>query len=316
MKTIICALVLASIPALAAAAERPDWAFGPPAQPGQAAPTPAVDDGKPRQVPGSGKTYTQTQLEDPANPPDWFPDEHPPMPAVVAHGKPGTAVRACVTCHVGNGHGHPENSRLPGATAAYLARQLIEFKSGARAGTAPINMINIAKGMTDEEIRASADYFAGLKLLSWTRVVETDTVPKFFFGRGNMRLPVAEGGSEPIGHRIVELPEDSARVALRDPHSGFIAYVPVGSVAKGEALVTTGGGKTIPCAICHGQTLKGLGDVPGISGRSPSNVARQLYYIQTGERGGPTVALMKAVVEKLSGDDVLAISAYLASREP
>ena len=93
--------------------------------------------------------------------------------------------------------------------------------------------------------------------------------------------------------------------------------MPPGSLAKGKALVETGGGgKTIPCAICHGVGLRGLGDVPGIAGRSPGSIARQIYYIQTGERDGPMVALMKAVVDKLNGDDALAISAYVASMEP
>ena len=56
--------------------------------------------------------------------------------------------------------------------------------------------------------------------------------------------------------------------------------------------------------------------MPGIAGRSSLNIARQLYYFQTGERGGPSAALMKAPVEKLDGDDVLAISAYVASLAP
>jgi cytochrome c553 len=110
---------------------------------------------------------------------------------------------------------------------------------------------------------------------------------------------------------------DKEQVELRSPRASFVSYVPVGSVAKGEALVTTGGGgKTLPCAICHGVGLKGLGDVPNIAGRSPGNVARQIYYFQTGDRGGASAALMKGVVEKLTADDVIAISAYVASLEP
>jgi cytochrome c553 len=100
-----------------------------------------------------------------------------------------------------------------------------------------------------------------------------------------------------------------------DPRSGFVSYVPTGSLAKGEALVATGGGTTLPCAICHGADLKGIGDVPGIAGRSPENIARELYFFQTGLRGGASAALMKAVAEKLSAD-ILAISAYVASPEP
>jgi cytochrome c553 len=311
MKRLSCFLLLALLPLAvpAAAAERPEWAFGP-EQPNPRQP----DDGVLKQAPGSTKFYTQAQIDDPMNPPDWFPDEHPPMPRVVARGN-GTTVRACIGCHLSNGHGHPENSRLPGATAAYLARQLADFRSGARAGVAA-TMINIAKGMTEDEIRDASEYFAGLKVMRWTRVVEAEVVPKTYF-RGNRRLPLAEGGSEPIGNRIIEVPEDPARNALRDPHSGNISYVPVGSLARGEALVAMGGvGKTIACAICHGPALKGLGDVPGIAGQSPLTMARQLHYMQTGERNGAMAALMKAVVAKLSADDILAISAYVAAREP
>jgi cytochrome c553 len=314
MRNLCWVVLLAILPAAAAAAERPDWAFGPTTRP-PAEPRPA-DDSKVMQVPGSSRTYTLKQLEDSRNPPDWFPDEHPPMPSVVAHGR-APDVRACITCHVGNGHGHPENSRLPGGTAAYLARQLRDFRSGARAGEAPVNMIKIAKALTDDEIKEAAGYFAGLKTLRWTRVVESDTVPRTYFGRGNMRLPLAGGGTEPIGKRIVEIPEDPSRVALRDPHSGFISYAPVGSIARGKELVATGGaGKTVPCAICHGPALKGIGDVPGIAGRSALNIARQLYYFRHGERNGALAGLMKLPVEKLDADDMLAISAYVTSLEP
>jgi cytochrome c553 len=306
-------LLLALFPTLATAAERPGWAFGPERTGEAVARKP--DDGVLKQAPGSARQYTQAQIDDPMHPPDWFPDEHPEMPRVVAHGN-GTTVRACIGCHLASGHGHPENSRLPGSSAGYLARQLMDFRSGARAGATAKIMIGIAKGMTEDEIRESSDYFAGLPVRRWTRVVETETVPKTWY-RGNRLLPLGEGGTEPIGNRIIEVPEDPARNALRDPHSGNISYVPPGSLAKGEALVASGGaGKTIACAICHGLALRGLGDVPGIAGQSPITIARQLYDMQSGDRRGAVAALMKAVVDKLDADDILAISAYVASREP
>ena len=72
-------------------------------------------------------------------------------------------------------------------------------------------------------------------------MVETDTVPKTYFkGTAGCNLP--DGGTEPIGNRIIELPEDGERFEHRDPHSGFVSYVPTGTLAKGEALVSTGGG--------------------------------------------------------------------------
>jgi cytochrome c553 len=313
MRTLIGVLAVAiSLPALALAAERPDWAFPP--TPQQTIATAAIVD-KPLRVPGSTMAYTMAQINDQMAPPDWFPDEHPPMPTIVAHGN-GTTVRACIGCHLPQGLGHPENSRLAGSTAAYLARQLADFKSGARGGEGAGNMTKFSKLITDEEVRAASDYFASLKPTPWTQVVEADTVPKTYF-EGTRRLQTDDGGTEPIGNRIIEVPKDKELVERRDPHASFVSYVPVGSVAKGEALVTNGGnGKTLPCAICHGAGLKGLADVPNIAGRSPGQIAREIYYIQTGDRGGPSATLMKPVVENLTGDDVLAIAAYVASLQP
>jgi cytochrome c553 len=122
---------------------------------------------------------------------------------------------------------------------------------------------------------------------------------------------------EPIGQRIIEMPEDLERTELRDATSGFVAYVPPGSLAKGEALVARGaGGRTIACAICHGPELKGLGHVPALAGRSPSYIVRQLWDIKYGLRTGPWAELMKAVVAQLSEEDMVAIAAYTASRMP
>jgi cytochrome c553 len=91
--------------------------------------------------------------------------------------------------------------------------------------------------------------------------------------------------------------------------------VPVGSIQKGEALAAKGG-KTTQCAVCHGADLKGLGPVPGIAGRSPSYLVRQMYDMQQGARNGPWTQLMKPVVANLSDEDLLDIAAYTASLKP
>lgn len=177
------------------------------------------------------------------------------------------------------------------------------------------HMILAAKAVTPDEVEAAADYFSQLKLTKWIRVVETDTVPKTRIERG-MLIPEAEG-KEPIGSRIIEVPVDYEQTELRNPESGFIAYVPKGSLEKGEALVRTGAdGKTIACTICHGGNLHGLANIPGIAGRSPSQMTRQLIDFRDGARNGPGAALMKLPVAKLSDDDIVAITAYLASQEP
>jgi len=124
-------------------------------------------------------------------------------------------------------------------------------------------------------------------------------------------------GMEPLGMRIMETPENVEHAeVLRDPYSGFIAYVPVGSVAKGEELVTTGAGKTIQCNICHGPGLNGLGFVPGIAGRSPTYAVRQMYDMREGTRRGASAALMQPVVANLTTEDMISIAAYVASLPP
>jgi cytochrome c553 len=95
-----------------------------------------------------------------------------------------------------------------------------------------------------------------------------------------------------------------------------VVYVPTGSIKKGEALVTNGAGKTTQCGLCHGADLKGLGPVPGIAGRSPSYMVRQLNDMQQGARKGTWTQLMKPVVAKLTDDDFIAIAAYTSSRKP
>jgi cytochrome c553 len=116
--------------------------------------------------------------------------------------------------------------------------------------------------------------------------------------------------------RIIETPENpEATEVLRNPRSGFIAYAPVGSIKKGEALVRAGGnGKTVACGACHGADLLGMGPVPGIAGRSPSYLGRQLYDMQAGTRNGEWTQLMKPVVAKLTAEDMVNILAYVSSR--
>jgi cytochrome c553 len=294
-------------PLVAHGAERPDWAFTVPdkVQP------PTKDDDQPRTLPGSSASYTQKQIDDLKNPPDWFPDMHPPMPPVVAR---GTATFACGSCHLPTGTGHDESAYLAGLPQTYIVQQLADFKSGARKGYG--DMPEIAQALSDADVQAAAAYFASLPARPWVRVVETDTVPKTYVNSNSMRVALPGGGTEPIGSRVVELPEDEAAAVARDPRSGFVAYVPTGSIARGKTLVTTGGGETTACVICHASTLKGLGTTPPLAGRHANYLVRQLYSFQDGSRAGPSVALMHNVVQRLTDDDMVAIAAYVASLQP
>ena len=285
--------------------ERLGWAF-----PVIAKVLPPRQEGE-RQVPGSTKTYTTAQIDDLLNPPDWFPDEDAPRPASVMKGK--GVVFACGACHLMSGHGHPESADLRALTATYIMEQMADYKSGVRKD-ASARMNAIAQGLSDADTRESAEWFAGLKPEPWTRVVEAAMVPKSYVGPGRMRFSLPEGGMEPIGNRIITLPEDPARAGSRDPHSGFVAYVPPGSIAKGKALVAGGNGKTVNCSICHGDNFQGLANIPRLAGIHPVYIFRQLYIFKNGDRNGIGAQLMKKTVANLTEDDMLNISAYMASQ--
>ncbi|MBA4267724.1 MAG: cytochrome c4, partial [Comamonadaceae bacterium] len=74
----------------------------------------------------------------------------------------GRDVAACAGCHSPTGSGIPSQyPRLAGQHAEYTLDQMNQFRSGARKNSA--QMTKIAAYMTDEEIRAVADYIAGLR---------------------------------------------------------------------------------------------------------------------------------------------------------
>ena len=320
---VTCALALAVSAGTMFAADPPPWAYGfeGPPQPGATAPPPgpANTDQTPRSLAGAKGQFPRAQIANRFGPADWFPEDHPTMPDVVAHGKQ-PQVWACGLCHYPNGKGRAENAGVNGLSTEYFIHTMHDFRDGNRKSADPRKnntnlMMQFAKNMTDDEIKAAAEYFGAMKWTPWIKVVETKTAPKT---KPNNGLFLIEGKEmEPLGDRIVETPVDAeATEVLRNPHSGFTAYVPVGAVKKGEALVTKGGGKTIACANCHGADLKGLGPVPGLAGRSPSYLMRQMYDMQQCFRKGTWTELMKPVVAKLTADDMMNIVAYTASLAP
>jgi cytochrome c553 len=345
MRTLVVSLVIIASAAVYAqsatsqrghpvGAEFPLWAYGvtePPPPAGSAPPAaPAArgagnrGGGAPdetlHRVPGSTQQFTRAQIANAYGPADWFPGDHPQMPAIVAKGDQARNIAACSLCHMPNGKGRPENAPVSGYPVEYFVKTMMDFKNDLRksADSRKANtnrMIAFAKAMTDEEIRDAATYFAAMPWTQWIRVVEVKAVPKTRI-QGGMFLRLEGPDTEAIGNRIIEAPEHTERTELlRDPRAGFVAYVPVGSIARGQALVTSGErGKTVACGACHGATLQGMGPVPGISGRSPSYLVRQMYDMQSGARRGSWSELMKPVVDKLTAEDLVAIAAYLASR--
>lgn len=292
----------------------PFWAYGIPPGPPPAA-TPAAPDPSMKHLPGNSLSFTRAQISNGFGPADWYPGDHPAMPPIVAKGKE-PAVRACALCHYPNGKGRAENAGVSGLPTAYFIQQMLDFRNDLRnsAESRKANtkaMTAFAKAMTDDEIKQAAEYFGAMKWTPWVKVVESKTAPKTRI-QGGLYLALEGDEKEPLGNRIIEVPVNAeATEILRDPHSGFIAYAPVGSIKKGEALV-----KAKQCALCHGDGLKGLGPLPGLAGRSPSYLMRQMYDMQHGFRKGAWIDLMKPIIANLTDQELLEISAYAAAQTP
>jgi cytochrome c553 len=294
------------------------WAYAIPS-PGQK-PVPTVRATGVLRLPGSDKEYTAAQIFDLFNAADWWTGDHPAMPDIVKYGRKPD-VRACGVCHYPNGKGKPDNAPVSGLPEAYFIQQLLDYRDGTRrsADAKKSNaamMTAMAKAMSDADVKSAAAYFASVKYTPWIRVVEAGSVPTSVLG-GAVFLAVKDGGTEPIGRRILEVPEDAEHFeTYRDPRVGFVAYVPPGSIGKGAALASTGKGTAGACITCHGRELRGMGPVPAIAGRSPSYLARQLHDFRVGARRGAWSDLMSAAVAPLTDDDIVNLVAYAASLAP
>lgn len=280
---------------------------------------------RPLKVEGSSASYSRLEIRNAQNVIDWFPEDTPPMPDIIKYGPAslrGEPGWGCGSCHLPNGKGRPSNASPAGQPVAYIIQQLNDMRDGLRYSADPRkpntpNMIRMARAMTEQEIQEAAKYFAAIPWTPWMRVIEADLIPEMRLDVSNMYITVGTEPTEPLAGRIVETAENFYQANyLRNPRSGWVVYVPVGSLERGENLVTTGAGKTIQCGVCHGQDLMGLADVPGIAGRSPSAMMRTLYDMKMGTRNGPFAQLMQPAIANLTVDDMRDIVAYLASITP
>jgi cytochrome c553 len=268
-----------------------------------------------RHVPGSVEGYTDKQVDDLQHAVDWFPGEHPVMPAVVADGF--GAAKACGFCHLPSGVGRPENSSLAGLPADYIRRQVAAFADGLRRAANPAAkttgyMTATAKAVPAADLAMAAEYYSKLAFVSPVRVVEADAVS---FRPARFVYEKISGAVQPIGDRIIEVPDDFARFELRDPHVGYTAYVPPGSIAAGRVLAMQGGPAGQACGVCHGAGLRG-GIAPPLAGRSPTMIVRQLVAFQAGARANVEAAPMRRVAAGLSMREMVALGAFAGSLKP
>jgi len=324
-----------------ALADMPLWAYGitAPPQPGDTAVPqgwgrrfdPAI--GRDEQlrpvlhVPGSSRAYALVDLSDWGNVVDWFPHEHAPMPDVVQHGSValGEKKRACAFCHRISGGGRPENAPVAGLPVEYFLRQLEDFRSGRRHSTDPRKpnvptMIEIARALSPNEARAAAEYYAMQSGAPRFRIIESDRAPPLEL-RGNLFVAVGRERTEPLTDRIAEVLDGEDDRFYDNPHVGYMAFVPIGSIERGRVLASASSADpqtavltaAQACTACHGSDLHGLGPAPPLAGRSPSYLVRQLYDFKTGARDGSLAPLMRPVVRRLSTPQMTDIAAYIAS---
>ena len=330
MKKIIAALALVPAFALAALADTPvakdiapkmpqpvkgfEWAY------------PVGPQGLPRPDPNATFTatgadpsikLTMRQIGDPFGPPDWFPKEHPPLPAIVAHGeKPH--VQACILCHLPNGNGHPESASVSGLTAQYIIEQMHAFRDGDRQNIRAPAMIEMAYAISEKDLREAADYFARIprSQQKWIRVVEAARAPANHIGAGGARFFDKGTETVPIAPDMIYEIAEGEEVELRNDHVGFVDYVPMGSLAKGRTVAMGNRGQMRTCGSCHGDDYRGHEDAPRLAGRSAYYLIRQLADMRAGYRKGAGPEKMKDIVGKMSDADILNVAAYMASQKP
>jgi cytochrome c553 len=292
-----------------------DWLF--PVIPATSAPS--WDDSKSLSLNDSRVHYTQRQVNDAFNAPDWFPDTHTAMPDIVAHGRKPD-VLACAFCHTATGQGRPENAALAGLSAAYISRQLEEMRSEHRKAVGPdaylpiSNMAKIAARLSDDEIKAAAEYFSKQSLGERVRLVEAERIPcvqRAYW----IYVEKASTCKEDLGVRLFEVAPDVARHELRDETMPYVAYVPRGSIERGRHL-SLDAAPTQACATCHGNTLRGTDIAPPIAGRSPTYLLRQMVAFQNKTREGERAILMQPVMSGMSMRDMIAAAAYAATLKP
>jgi cytochrome c553 len=296
--------------------EVPGWLFPvpPPAAPVAGSP----DDAKPLGIPTSAHTYTIARINNPFQAPDWHPEDHVPLPSIVASGR-APEVFACAFCHTPTGQGRPENASLAGLSADYIREQLEDMRSGTRKAIGPAdylpirNMVLSASHLSDADIAAAAEFFSKQSLSKRVDIVETRKIPKVI--PAGWVYAKAQGDEEELGQRIIEITPDLTRHERRDDRMSYIAYVPTGSVRRGESIALTNDAAR-RCSTCHGADLKGGALGPAIAGRSPTTIARQLFAFRVGTRTGDRARLMEPIVAALNEADVIALAAYVSSLTP
>jgi len=184
----------------------------------------------------------------------------------------------CGACHGATGISPaPTYPNLAGQQPAYIAKQLADFKSGARSD---MMMAPMAANLSEQDMADLAAFFASQKRASEQSASSDDNVePAAVTSEGN-----------------VEIVTSTSAKAIY-----------AGDVKSGQE-------KSVMCASCHGTDGNSpIAIYPKLAGQSANYIAKQLADFKSGERNDPVMAGMVAA---LSEKDMNDLAAYFAVQAP
>lgn len=268
-------------------------------------------------VKGSTQQFTLGERRDKFTAVDWFPNSHEPAPELVMRGR-APEVSACGRCHTATGTGKPENAALAGLDKDYLVRQLQDMRSGKRvhprSDMQPSTMFATAVRMTDSDIELTSNWYSQMvyePVLHVEEAIQTPPVTSigwlWALDKNGQRLETAG--------KIIEVSRDGHAFEKADLRDGIVAYVPPGTLARGQLLVEMGAPGIPACQSCHGLGLKGAVG-PALAARYPNYMIRQMLGFANGRRTGVYAAQMEPLTRALTREDMIAVAAYAASLRP
>lgn len=225
---------------------------------------------------------------------------------------------ACGFCHLPDGQGRPENSTLAGLPVDYIVQQVRAFRDSTRLSANPLSktktnsMHGVAAAMSDSDVLAAARYFSTLTLTRPNHVKEVSHAPKTRMAGG---FYVYDGeGTEPIDGRLIEAPAEFERHELRDSHRG-VHHLRAARQHRARAAHRKPRTQWCGDGVRHlpRPTPPAKTTCRPSPGRSPSSMLRQLLGFRAGTRRDSLSIVMAPVVEKLTVQDMVALSAYVGS---
>jgi len=188
----------------------------------------------------------------------------------------------CGACHGETGlNPSPTYPDLAGQKAAYMVKQLADFKSGARTD---MMMAPMAANLSEQDMADLAAYFSSQKRASEKAATSIDS------------------------SATTIAPAVTASVSTVE----IVTSTGANTIYAGD--VKAGQGKSAMCASCHGADGNSpIAMYPKLAGQSASYIAKQLADFKSGERVDP---IMAGMVAALSEQDMNDLGAYFAVQTP